>query len=31
MFSLQKHESLDLALEGLQWSLFDIEEKESKV
>lgn len=30
MFSLQKHESLDLALEGLQWSLFDIEEKRAK-
>ncbi|MCR8842055.1 amino acid adenylation domain-containing protein, partial [Paenibacillus sp. SC116] len=30
MFSLQKHESLDLTLEGLQWSLFDIEEKTAK-
>ncbi|MEO2256755.1 non-ribosomal peptide synthase/polyketide synthase [Paenibacillus amylolyticus] len=30
MFSLQKHESLDLILEGLQWSLFDIEEKTAK-
>ncbi|MDT0125669.1 non-ribosomal peptide synthase/polyketide synthase [Paenibacillus sp. RRE4] len=30
MFSLQKHESLDLTMEGLQWSLFDIEEKTAK-
>lgn len=30
MFSLQKHESLDLTLEGLQWSLYDIEEKTAK-
>ncbi|MBR2564034.1 MAG: amino acid adenylation domain-containing protein, partial [Paenibacillus sp.] len=30
MFSLQKHESLDLTLGGLQWSLFDIEEKTAK-
>ncbi|SDD79109.1 non-ribosomal peptide synthase domain TIGR01720/amino acid adenylation domain-containing protein [Paenibacillus sp. CF095] len=30
MFSLQKHESLDLTLEGLEWSLFDIEEKTAK-
>ncbi|WGU93924.1 non-ribosomal peptide synthase/polyketide synthase [Paenibacillus dendritiformis] len=30
MFSLQKHESLDVTLEGLQWSLFDIEEKTAK-
>ncbi|WP_434749294.1 non-ribosomal peptide synthase/polyketide synthase [Paenibacillus amylolyticus] len=30
MFSLQKHESLDLILEGLQWSLYDIEEKTAK-
>ncbi|MBD8499270.1 non-ribosomal peptide synthase/polyketide synthase [Paenibacillus arenosi] len=30
MFSLQKHESLDVTLEGLQWSKFDIEEKTAK-
>ncbi|WP_366293179.1 non-ribosomal peptide synthase/polyketide synthase [Paenibacillus sp. AN1007] len=30
MFSLQKHESLDLTLEDLKWSLFDIEEKTAK-
>ncbi|PZT52935.1 non-ribosomal peptide synthetase, partial [Paenibacillus silvae] len=30
MFSLQKHESLDLTMEGLNWSLFDIEEKTAK-
>ncbi|GGH70057.1 hypothetical protein GCM10008014_54100 [Paenibacillus silvae] len=30
MFSLQKHESLDLTMEGIHWSLFDIEEKTAK-